>query len=91
MTITATHTVNDYIADMLVILGQFETFVPTPYYDDAKQNSAGQYQNVTIGDGTTGDGAPLILSGRTTGDGAQLILSCVNNPNGAEPCHAVQG
>lgn len=33
--------------------------------------------------GTTGDG--------TTGDGAQLILSCVNNSNGAEPCHAVHG
>lgn len=51
MMTSSVHTVTDYISDLLVILRQFEKDVPTPYYDGAKPNSDGQYQNVTIGDG----------------------------------------
>jgi hypothetical protein len=41
----------DYVADLMVILRKVEQHIRTPYYDRAPRNTAGEFQNVTIGDG----------------------------------------
>lgn len=52
MVITATHSIADYETDLITnFLRKAESYNSQPYYDKAPENSTGEYQNVTIGDG----------------------------------------